>query len=60
MACIERCPRGVEPAKLIEAVRLTAIRQKGANRLKAEDVPAQLDADTPQQLLVSAFRKYAK
>ena len=60
MACIERCPRGVEPAKLIEAVRLTAIRQKGANRLKAEDVPAMLDEDTPQQLLVSAFRKYAK
>ena len=60
MACVERCPRGVEPAKLIEAVRLTAIREKGANRLKAEDVPAMLDEDTPQQLLVSAFRKYAK
>lgn len=60
MACIERCPRGVEPAKLIEAVRLTAIREKGKNRLKAEDVPAMLDEDTPQQLLVSAFRKYAK
>ncbi|MBQ3094306.1 MAG: 4Fe-4S dicluster domain-containing protein [Clostridia bacterium] len=60
MACVERCPRGVEPAKLIEAVRLTAIREKGANRLKAEDVPALLDEDTPQQLLVSAFRKYAK
>lgn len=60
MACVERCPRGVEPAKLIEAVRLTAIRQKGANRLKAENVPALLDEDTPQQLLVSAFRKYAK
>ncbi len=60
MACIERCPRGVEPAKLIEAVRLTALREKGANRLKAENIPALLDEDTPQQLLVSAFRKYAK
>lgn len=60
MACLERCPRGVEPAKLIEAVRLTALRQKGANRLKAEAVPALIDEDTPQQLLVSAFRKYAK
>ncbi len=59
-ACVERCPRGVEPAKLIEAVRLTAIREKGANRLKAENIPALLDEDTPQQLLVSAFRKYAK
>ena len=28
-ACVERCPRGVEPAKLIEAVRLAVIRQQG-------------------------------
>ena len=60
MACLERCPRGVEPAKLIEAVRLTAVRKQGGNHLKAEDVAALADQDTPQQLLVSAFRKYAK
>ena len=59
-ACIERCPRGVEPAKVVEAVRLVAIRQQGANRMTANDVPAMVDADTPQQLLVSAFRKYTK
>ena len=59
-ACIDRCPRGVEPAKLIEAVRLSAIRQKGENRMPANDVPEILDKDTPQQLLVSAFRKYTK
>ena len=28
-ACVERCPRNVEPAKLIEAVRLAVIRQQG-------------------------------
>ncbi|MBQ4598604.1 MAG: 4Fe-4S dicluster domain-containing protein [Clostridia bacterium] len=59
-ACIDRCPRGVEPAKLVEAVRLAAIRKQGANHLKADDVPAMLDDDIPQQALVSAFRKYAK
>ena len=59
-ACVERCPRGVEPAKVVEAVRLSAIRQKGANRLKAENVPGLIDEDTPQQLLMSAFRKYSK
>ena len=59
-ACIERCPRGVEPAKLVEAVRLAAIRKQGANRMTANDVPALLDDETPQQLLVSAFRKYSK
>jgi heterodisulfide reductase subunit C len=59
-ACIERCPRDVEPAKLVEAVRLCAIRQKGANHIKAEDVPELVDEDTPQQLLMSVFRKYSK
>ena len=59
-ACIERCPRGVEPAKLVEAVRLSVIRQQGANHLTANDIPALLDEDIPQQALVSAFRKYTK
>ena len=61
-ACVDRCPRGVEPAKLIEAVRLEVIRQQGKNHLKADDIPAIVNADEeiPQQALVSAFRKYAK
>ncbi len=59
-ACVDRCPRGVEPAKLVEAVRLAAIRKQGANRLKADSVPDMLDDETPQQLIVSAFRKYSK
>ena len=32
-ACIDRCPRGVQPARVVEAVRLTAIRKQGANHL---------------------------
>lgn len=59
-ACVDRCPRGVEPAKLVEALRLLAVRQKGGNHLTADDIPARLDDDLPQQLLVSALRKYAK
>ena len=59
-ACIERCPRGVEPAKLVEAVRLAAVRKQGANHMTANDVPALLDAELPQQAIVSAFRKYSK
>ena len=59
-ACVERCPRGVEPAKLVEAVRLSVIRRQGANRMTADDVPALLDDEIPQQALVSAFRKYSK
>lgn len=59
-ACVERCPRGVEPAKLIEAVRLMAVRQKGNNRLTPDDIPELLDPDMPQQAIVTAFRKYTK
>ncbi len=60
MACIERCPRGVEPAKLIEAVRLMKIRQKDGNHLTANDIPAKIDEEMPQQAIVTAFRKYTK
>lgn len=59
-ACVDRCPRGVEPAKLIEAVRLEVLRKQGANRLKADDIPSIIDDEMPQQALVSAFRKYSK
>ncbi len=59
-ACVERCPRGVEPAKLVEALRLCVIRQKGQDRLKPDDIPALLDDEMPQQALMSALRKYAK
>ena len=59
-ACVERCPRSVEPAKLIEAVRLAVIRQQGKDHLKPEQIPQILDADMPQQAITSAFRKYKK
>ena len=60
MACVERCPRGVEPGKLVEAIRLLAIRRQGKNHLKPDDIPALLDEDLPQQAIVTAFRKYTK
>ena len=59
-ACVERCPRGVEPAKIIEAVRLEAIRKQGNNHMKPDMIPELLDEDLPQQAIVTAMRKYAK
>ena len=59
-ACVERCPRNVQPAKLVEAVRLEVIRKQDQNHFKPENVPEQLDEDLPQQAIVSAFRKYSK
>ena len=49
-----------EPAKLVEALRLTVIREKGANHMTPNDIPALVDEDMPQQALMSAMRKYAK
>ena len=60
MACVERCPRGVAPAAVIEAVRDTVVRMQGANGIKAEEIPPIVDELIPQQLLVSAYRKYNK
>lgn len=60
MACIERCPRQVEPARLIEAVRLAVVRKQGQSHLVPDDIPALLDPDLPQQALVSAYRKFTK
>ena len=59
-ACVERCPRSVEPAKLIEAVRLAVIRQQGKDYLNPEQIPGLLNDDLPQQAIASAFRKYRK
>ena len=59
-ACLERCPRQVEPAKLIDAVRTVVERERGPLHLDPVQVPEKLDEETPQQLLMSAFRKYRK
>ena len=59
-ACVERCPRGVEPAKIVAAVRAQVLRKQGECRLSPDDIPALLDDDLPQQALVTALRKYRK
>lgn len=59
-ACLERCPRQVEPAKLIDAVRQVVEGQRGPHHLDPIDLPKHLDDDMPQQAIVSAFRKYKK
>ena len=60
MACNERCPRGVKPGALVEAVRLIVIRQSGKNHLSQDKIPELLNPEMPQQAIVTAMRKYAK
>ncbi len=59
-ACVERCPRNVQPGKVIDAARQIFIRQRGQEGLSPDEIPALLDEETPQQLLMSAFRKYRR
>ena len=59
-ACVERCPRDVKPGKLIDAARQIVVRERGKNYLLADDIPELVDPDTPQQLLVSALRRYRR
>ncbi len=59
-ACVERCPRSVEPAKLIEAVRVAVLRKQGGDRMTAGDIPGKLEENLPQQAITSALRKYRR
>ena len=46
--------------KLIDAARQLVVRQKGQNYLTPDEIPELLDPELPQQLLVSAFRRYRR
>ena len=59
-ACVERCPRGVKPAALIEAVRATVLRQKGIQHITPNQIAGLLNKALPQQAITSALRKYQK
>ena len=59
-ACVERCPRDVKPGKLIDAARQIVEREKGGNYLSPDEIPSLLDPELPQQLLLSAFRRYRR
>ncbi len=59
-ACVQRCPRDVKPGKLIDAARQIVEREKGGDYLTPDEIPELLDPETPQQLLVSAFRRYRR
>ena len=57
---VERCPRDVQPGRIIDAARQLVVRQRGQAYLSADEIPELLDPELPQQLLVSAFRRYRR
>ena len=44
-ACVERCPRDVQPGRIIDAARQLVVRQRGQAYLSADEIPELLDPD---------------
>jgi heterodisulfide reductase subunit C len=57
--CQSRCPKGIDIARVMEAVRYL-LDPKGKDAFGPNDVPPETAKDLPQQVLVSVFRKFAK
>ncbi|MBN1231751.1 MAG: 4Fe-4S dicluster domain-containing protein [Candidatus Coatesbacteria bacterium] len=58
LTCTSRCPKGVDLARIMEAVRLLLLRQNVAY-LNASDIPEEDREELPIQALVGAMRKYS-
>lgn len=58
LTCTSRCPKGVDLARIMEAVRLLLLRQNIAY-LNASDIPEEDREELPIQALVGAMRKYS-
>jgi len=56
LSCAVRCPRGLDFAKVAEALRQLKVR-KNVDLIRMEDIPEEERKKLPQIALVSAFRK---
>lgn len=57
LTCHARCPRGVDLAKVMEAIRAIRLRPGVEDRVKLEEMSKETLAKLPQQALVSGLRK---
>lgn len=54
--CSVNCPRGIDLARVMEAIRLLTLR-KNENMVEVSGLPAETIKDLPQIAMVSCFRK---
>ena len=59
LACVTRCPKGVDLPRLMEALREIALRS-GATEIDLNQLPKELVDELPQLAIVGGFRKYIK
>lgn len=57
LTCSVRCPRGLDVAKVMEALRLISLR-KNIDYVRLAQTPHDALAELPQIVLVSSFRKH--
>ena len=57
LQCEARCPKGIDIARLNEALRTLAL-EKGIHHLDIEELDPQVLAEMPQQAFIGGFRKY--
>ena len=56
-ACSVKCPRGIDIAKVMEALRQQVLR-KSHNYIEPSAISAEVIAEMPQIALVAGFRKF--
>jgi heterodisulfide reductase subunit C len=57
LTCAARCPKEVDPARVMDALRTILMRQ-GVVHVEIPSVPSQVLAEAPQQALIGGFRKF--
>ena len=57
LSCTIRCPRGIDIARVMEAVRLLKLRDN-IDYVKLSDIPRETIASLPPIALISSFRKH--
>jgi len=57
LQCEARCPKGIDLARLTEALRTLAL-EKGFRHVEIEELPPETLAEMPQQAFIGGFRKY--
>jgi len=57
--CQSRCPKGIDLARVMEAVR-HILDPKGKDAFGPDEIPPEQARELPQQVMVALFRKFAK
>jgi heterodisulfide reductase subunit C len=56
ITCTSRCPKGVDVARVMEALRAIILRRQG-DKVSPSELPSEILKEVPQQGLVSFMRK---